>query len=148
MMIWNAQQQQQRTLCGNCYDTRYLDFVCVDQLGTLIQPDYVTSKFAQILNKYGLRPIRFRDLRHSCATIMLYLGYSLKDIQTWLGHSNYNFRVTLRGAGGTPPPAFFFFIHQPGIQTGSSLHRNLFGGHIAANNFISFLPCGKNDGIL
>ena len=27
----------------------------------------------------------------SCATIMLYLGYSLKDIQTWLGHSNYNF---------------------------------------------------------
>lgn len=59
-MIWNAQQQQ-RTLCGNCYDTRYLDFVCVDQLGTLIQPDYVTSKFAQILNKYGLRPIRFHD---------------------------------------------------------------------------------------
>ena len=44
-----------------------------------------------ILNKYGLRPIRFHDLRHSCATIMLYLGYSLKDIQTWLGHSNYNF---------------------------------------------------------
>ena len=22
---------------------------------------------------------------------MLYLGYSVKDIQTWLGHSNYNF---------------------------------------------------------
>ncbi len=30
-------------------------------------------------------------MRHSCATIMLYLGYTLKDIQTWLGHSNYNF---------------------------------------------------------
>ncbi len=34
---------------------------------------------------------RFHELRHSCATIMLYLGYTLKDIQTWLGHSNYNF---------------------------------------------------------
>ena len=22
---------------------------------------------------------------------MLYLGYTLKDIRTWLGHSNYNF---------------------------------------------------------
>lgn len=88
--IWNTQQRQ-RELCGNCYDTRYLDFVCVDQMGTLIQPDYVTSKFAQILRKYNLRPIRFHDLRHSCATIMLCLGYSLKDIQTWLGHSNYNF---------------------------------------------------------
>jgi len=88
--LWNMQQNQ-RTLCGNCYDTRYLDFVCVDQMGTLIQPDYVTSKFAQLLTKYGLRPIRFHDLRHSCATIMMYLGYSLKDIQMWLGHSNYNF---------------------------------------------------------
>lgn len=24
-------------------------------------------------------------------SIMLYLGYSMKDIQTWLGHSNYSF---------------------------------------------------------
>jgi len=44
-----------------------------------------------LLAKYSLRAIRFHDLRHSCATIMLYLGYTLKDIQTWLGHSNYYF---------------------------------------------------------
>ncbi len=89
----NLQQHQayQRDLCGACYDQRFLDFVCVDQMGTLIQPDYVSQKFQQILSKYGLRRIRFHDLRHSCATIMLYLNYSLKDIQTWLGHSNYNF---------------------------------------------------------
>lgn len=89
----NLQQRQacQRDLCGTCYDQRFLDFVCVDQMGTLIQPDYVSQKFQQILQKYGLRRIRFHDLRHSCATIMLYLNYSLKDIQTWLGHSNYNF---------------------------------------------------------
>ena len=41
--------------------------------------------------KYGLRKICCHDLRHSCATIMLYLRYTLKDIQIWLGHSNYNF---------------------------------------------------------
>lgn len=89
----NLRQYQlyQQELCGNCYDTRYTDFVCVDAMGTLLQPDYITQKFQQILGKYGLRKIRFHDLRHSCATIMLYLGYSLKDIQTWLGHSNYNF---------------------------------------------------------
>ncbi len=84
-------QANQRDLCGACYDQRFLDFVCVDQMGTLIQPDYVSQKFQAILHKYGLRRIRFHDLRHSCATIMLYLGYTLKDIQTWLGHSNYNF---------------------------------------------------------
>lgn len=85
------QQQYRRELCGNSYDTRFLDFVCVDQMGTLLQPDYVSQKFQKLLQQFGLRRIRFHDLRHSCATIMLYLGYTLKDIQTWLGHSNYNF---------------------------------------------------------
>ncbi len=86
----NRQLQMQAT-CGASYDTRYLDFVCVDNMGTLLQPDFVSQKFQQLLAKYELRPIRFHDLRHSCATIMLYLGYTLKDIQTWLGHSNYYF---------------------------------------------------------
>lgn len=88
--LWQCQQNQKQ-LCGNGYNSHFLDFVCVDSIGMLLQPDYITQKFPQILNKYGLRRIRFHDLRHSCATIMLYLGYSLKDIQTWLGHSNYNF---------------------------------------------------------
>lgn len=84
-------QRQQRALCGESYNTQYLDFVCVDLLGNLLQPDYVSQKFQQLLNYYGLRRIRYHDLRHSCATIMLYLGYPMKDIQTWLGHSNYKF---------------------------------------------------------
>lgn len=84
-------QRAQWNLCGNSYNTEHIDFVCVDDMGKLLQPDYVSQKFQHILEKYGLRRIRFHDLRHSCATIMLYLGYSMKDIQTWLGHSNYNF---------------------------------------------------------
>ena len=85
------QQLQMRSLCSASYNPEYSDFVCVDAMGMLLQPDFVSQKFQQLLRKYGLRPIRFHDLRHSCATIMLYLGYSLKDIQTWLGHSNYYF---------------------------------------------------------
>lgn len=88
--VWN-QQEYQRQICGTSYDKRYEDFVCVDCMGTILQPDYVSQKFAKILEQNGLRKIRFHDLRHSCATIMLYLGYTIKDIQTWLGHSNYNF---------------------------------------------------------
>ena len=84
-------QLNQMNLCGTAYNTTYLDFVCVDEMGVLLQPDFVSHKFGDLLNKYGLRHIRFHDLRHSCATIMLYLGYTMKDIQTWLGHSNYNF---------------------------------------------------------
>lgn len=88
--IYNRQRSQ-KELCGASYNQTYLDFVCVDEMGMLLQPDFVSQKFQKLLAKYGLRPIRFHDLRHSCATIMLYLGYSMKDIQTWLGHSNYSF---------------------------------------------------------
>ena len=123
----NLQQHQayQRDLCGACYDQRFLDFVCVDQMGTLIQPDYVSQKFQQILSKYGLRRIRFHDLRHSCATIMLYLNYSLKDIQTWLGHSNYNFTADTYIHSGTG-------VHE---QMAQSLSEKL--GGIMPQNLLS-----------
>lgn len=85
------QQEYYQELCGSDYNPNFTDFVCVDKVGDLLQPDYISHNFQKILRKYGLRPIRFHDLRHSCATIMLYLGYTMKDIQTWLGHSNYYF---------------------------------------------------------
>lgn len=91
--LWNLRQRQlaQAKMCGEMYNREYMDFVCVDTMGNLLKPDFITRKFPKLLEKYQLRKIRFHDLRHSCATIMLYLGYTLKDIQTWLGHSNYNF---------------------------------------------------------
>ena len=59
--------------------------------GGPISPDSVLHMLHRVLKRAGLPKVRFHDLCHSYATIMLYLGYSLKDIQTWLGHSNYNF---------------------------------------------------------
>ena len=35
-----------------------------------------------------MRKIRFHDLRHSCATLLLKKGISLREIQDWLGHSS------------------------------------------------------------
>ena len=64
--FWNLRQKQlaQMSLCGTSYDPRYTDLVCVDDLGTLLQPDYVSQKFQKVLEKYQLRRIRFHDLRH------------------------------------------------------------------------------------
>ena len=36
-----------------------------------------------------MRIIRFHDLRHSCASLMLANGVSMKQIQDWLGHSTF-----------------------------------------------------------
>ena len=55
-------------LCANKgvpqYRTDYLDFVCTDQEGKLIRPNFVTEHFDWLLTKYGLKHIRFHDLRH------------------------------------------------------------------------------------
>ena len=70
------------------YSVKYLDMVCVDQMGNLLKPNYVTTRFPEVLKKYGLRPIRFHDLRHTCASLLVAKNINMKIIQVWLGHSN------------------------------------------------------------
>ena len=48
----------------------------------------MTDNFAQLLKEHGLRKIRFHDLRHSCASLLLKQGVPMKQIQEWLGHSD------------------------------------------------------------
>ncbi len=84
------QQEEYRRLCGRSYDKRYLDYICVDEMGRLISPHYLTSAFPKLLAQNGLRHIRFHDLRHSCASLLLSNGVSMKQIQEWLGHSDFS----------------------------------------------------------
>ena len=46
----------------------------VDDLGNLIKPDYITSAFRKFLIKNNMRVIRFHDLRHTCASLLLNNG--------------------------------------------------------------------------
>jgi len=70
------------------YNREYKDYLCLDKDGVLLNPDYITSKFKKILNKYAIKDVRFHDLRHSCATFLYNLGIPDKDIQYWLGHAS------------------------------------------------------------
>lgn len=65
------------------------EYVCLDKLGYRLRLNSVTGKFRSIILKHDLDYIRFHDLRHSCASLLLKLNYSLKQIQEWLGHSNF-----------------------------------------------------------
>ena len=62
----------------------------MDAMGNLLMPDYVSNSFKLILRDFGLRPIRFHDLRHSCASLLLANGVPMKQIQEWLGHSDFS----------------------------------------------------------
>lgn len=83
------EQARYRKLCGNSYDKAEGQYICVNPLGKRIKPDYITSAFPEFMVKNGFRRLRFHDLRHSCASLLLANGVSLKQIQEWLGHSTF-----------------------------------------------------------
>lgn len=82
-------QDEYQDLCGDCYYEGDAKYIFVDEMGHLIQPDYVTDHFQILLRKYHLRRIRFHDLRHSCATLLVRHGVPMKQVQEWLGHSDF-----------------------------------------------------------
>ena len=90
LLMLKGQQDTYRRLCGKSYNREYLGYLCVDEIGNIIRPNYVSEQFPKLLEKNGLRPIRFHDLRHSCASLLLANGVPMKQIQEWLGHSDFS----------------------------------------------------------
>lgn len=88
LLYTRKMQEYYMSIFKESYNKQYKDYVCLDELGNLRKPDYVSHKFKQILKNNGLREIRFHDLRHSCATLLVKKGISLREIQDWLGHSS------------------------------------------------------------
>lgn len=90
-LLYEEKRKQEtfRRLFKKSYCMDYLDYICLDEMGKLLRPNYVTEHFSWLLDKYGLKKIRFHDLRHSCASLLLANGISMKQIQIWLGHSTF-----------------------------------------------------------
>lgn len=83
-------QELNKKVCGNCYNYEYDGYVFVDELGERMKPDYLTSQFPAFIQRHGMRKMRFHDLRHSCASLLLANDVPLKQIQEWLGHSDFS----------------------------------------------------------
>lgn len=87
--IFAAAQRQEmhnRIAFGSEYQSNNYVFKWPD--GHTYSPDYVSHRFNDLLKKYSLPHIRFHELRHSCASMLIAMGWSLKDVQEWLGHSD------------------------------------------------------------
>ena len=90
LLVLKKEQENNRRLCGRSYHKQFAGYVCINEMGDLIKPHYVTEQFPKLLDANGLRRIRFHDLRHSCASLMLANGVPMKQIQDWLGHSDFS----------------------------------------------------------
>jgi integrase len=57
-------------------------------VGTPVNPENLVKRsFKPLLEKAGLLEIRFHDLRHTCATLLLSRGVHPKLVQELLGHA-------------------------------------------------------------
>ena len=90
LLAVKAQQERNQKLCGRSYNREFLEYICVDDIGDRFKPNSITSQFPKLLDRNGFRKIRFHDLRHSCASLLLASGVPMKHIQEWLGHSDFS----------------------------------------------------------
>lgn len=81
-------QAEYRKMFKRSYSKKYTDYVCTDQLGVLLKPSYVTQHFSDLLKRHGLRKIRFHDLRHTFASILINRDVPLLNVSAFLGHSD------------------------------------------------------------
>jgi len=79
-------QQQERISAGDKWQE--FDLLFPSTLGTPMDPSNMYKDFKDTLKKAGLPDIRFHDLRHTAATLMLIQGTHPKIVQERLGHSN------------------------------------------------------------
>ena len=90
LLAKKEKQEHYRKLCGRSYCKEYLDYIFVNEMDERWKPRYLSDGFKRILEQNGLRRIRFHDLRHTCASLLLANNVPMKKIQEWLGHSEFS----------------------------------------------------------
>ncbi|MFD5622406.1 tyrosine-type recombinase/integrase [Streptomyces yangpuensis] len=86
LKLHREQQQREREAAGTTW--RHDGHVFTTVQGRPIDPTNLTRAFTTLLRKAGLRRIRFHDLRHSTATLLLEQGVELVVIKELLGHAH------------------------------------------------------------
>lgn len=79
-------QLKKRFELGKDWNSRNLVFP--DKDGDFLRYVKLLRHFRKLLDEIGLPCLRFHDLRHSAATLLLSMGVSMKVVQELLGHSN------------------------------------------------------------
>lgn len=78
-------QRLERLRAGSAWRDRGLVFC--NEIGEPVRPAAVYRRFLHILARSDLPRIRFHDLRHTCATLMLQAGVNAKVASGLLGHA-------------------------------------------------------------
>ncbi len=83
--------RQEKLKVGGQYKDQ--DLVVCTSIGTPVTPRNLSRTWYRLIKESGVNPIRFHDLRHTHATLLLKQGIHVKVVAERLGHSNT--RMTL-----------------------------------------------------
>ena len=80
------QQEEYKKRFGPCYHDN--DYIFKHPNGVPYHPNAITKSFQRALARHGLPQMRYHDLRHSTASILVDKGWDINDIKEWLGHAD------------------------------------------------------------
>lgn len=86
LYLQRKRQDEEKKIWGKAYMDNDLVFAKAD--GSYINPRHLSEKYTSFLKKYGVTVVRFHDLRHTYASILMANGVEPKIIQELLGHSS------------------------------------------------------------
>jgi integrase len=104
LRAWRKAQLAERVAWGPAWTDSGRVFTRED--GTPLRPGWISTRFGTLAARAGLPPIRFHDLRHGTATMLLAAGQPIKVISEILGHATSAFTADVY----TNPRK----LHQPG----------------------------------
>jgi len=85
-------QIQERLSAGAAYDDRGLVFA--DPLGGAWKPASITTLFSSICKRAGIGHVRYHDLRHTAASLLIERGVPITTVAALLGHANTSTTLT------------------------------------------------------
>ena len=78
-------------------DTDKVSYVVKNTISKPMNPCVLTNSFRKLLKRNGFRKIRFHDLRHTHAAMLIRLGIQPKVISERLGHASIKITMDLYG---------------------------------------------------
>ena len=88
-------QDVERKVAGDLWQD--LDFIFSSSVGTPIDASNLRLEFHKVLDRAGLPKIRFHDLRHTAASLMLNHGIPVIVVSKMLGHSKPTITMDIYG---------------------------------------------------
>lgn len=89
--VYDALMEQKKRQMSDMENYREIyvnqGFVFADKTGNYLPQRGFMKKYHDFLKKYGITDIRFHDLRHTFATLLIESDVSMKVVQELLGHS-------------------------------------------------------------